>query len=304
MTDARATSPAPTSPAPTSPAPTEHTMPASRLKDRLRTVPWTMWFAIAILFVYVAGSILAPLIAPYAPDEIFVGGPYEPLSSDYLLGTDGLGRDVFSRLLFGGTKVLWTAAGASAITVFFGACLGIWLGYHRGRTDEIIMRALEVIMSIPPIILSLLILGLFGASPWLVTAVVGVLSIPSATRVIRAATMVICEEDFIAAAKARGESEFSIARRELLPNVIGVVAVEFSIRTGFAALFIASLGFLGFGASPDAPDWGLMINEGRNSLDQSIWQVAAPATGIALLVVSINLLTDGLLRVFGRNGGR
>lgn len=290
----------------TNPAPngTESRMIDAR-RSRLswvRRLSWTGWLAVAVLSVYIAASVLAPVIAPYAPDEIFVGGPFDPPSADFLLGTDGLGRDIFSRLLFGGSKVLWTAAGASAISVLFCGVLGLWLGYRRGRTDEIVMRCLEIIMSIPSIILSLLILGLFGASPLLVMVIVGVLQIPSATRIIRAATLTVVEEDFIAAARARGETELSIALRELLPNVLSVLVVEFSIRCGFSALFIASLGFLGFGAAPPDPDWGLMINEGRNSLDQSVWMVVAPATGIALLVISINLLTDSLLRAMGRNG--
>ncbi len=267
-----------------------------------RRFSWTGWLAVLILGVYVFESIFAPVLAPYAPDEIFLGGSFDPPSLDFLLGTDGMGRDIFSRLLFGGSKVLWTAAGASLIAVAFGGMLGLWLGYHRGKADEIIMRCLEILMSIPSIIVALLILGLVGASPLLVTVIVGILQIPSATRVIRAATLNLAEEDFVAAARARGEGEFSIAMRELLPNVLGVLAVEFSIRSGFSALFISSLGFLGFGAAPPDPDWGLMINEGRNSLDQSVWMVAAPASGIALLVISINLLTDALLQALDRNG--
>lgn len=263
---------------------------------------WVSWLSVAFLLFYVAFSLAAPVLAPFPPDEIFVGGTFDPPSSDFWLGTDGLGRDIYSRLLFGGRTVLWTAAAASGLSVAIGGFLGTWLGYRGGRLDEIAMRILEIAMSIPPVIFALLILGLVGSSSGLVVVTVGLLFVPNVARVTRAATLAVVEEDFIAAARARGESSIAIVARELLPNVAPTVGVEFAVRTGFAILFIAGLGFLGFGAAPPDPDWGLMINEGRSTMQDAPWLVAAPAIGIALLVTAINLLTDALIALMGPQG--
>lgn len=274
----------------------------SSFRSWLRRLPWTGWIAVFILSIYVAASLLTPAIAPYPPNEIYLGGAFDPPSVQFLLGTDGLGRDIFSRFLFGGTSILWSAMGASALSVILGGLIGIWLGFRGGLLDELAMRALEVAMSIPPIIFALLILGLAGSSPLLVVTVVGLLTVPNVSRVARVATLSLVEEDFIAAARARGESDMSIVLRELLPNVIGTLAVEFSIRTGFSLLFIAGLGFLGFGAQPPDPDWGQMINDGRGTISDSIWLVAAPSIAIAVLVTAVNLLTDALVRASGPRG--
>lgn len=268
-------------------------------RTALSHLPWTGYFALAGLAAYAVLALAAPLIAPYSPTDVFVGGPFDPPSPDFWLGTDALGRDVASRVLFGGRTVLVSACSAAALSAVLGSTLGLLLGIKGGLVDEIAMRVLEVAMSIPPIIFALLIVGIFGSSLWLVVATVGLLFVPNVTRVTRAATLALVAEDFVAAARARGEGTLSIAFRELLPNISGTILVEFSIRSGFAVLFIGGLGFLGFGAAPPSPDWGLMINENRGSLDAAIWPVAAPAIGIAVLVVCVNLFTDALLRVIG-----
>lgn len=270
-------------------------------------LPWSGYAALLLLSVYALAAAGAPILARYAPDDIYVGGTFEPPSTAFWLGTDALGRDVASRLLFGGRMVLASAVGAAGLSATLGGLLGLWLGLRGGWVDELAMRLLEIVMSIPPIILALLVLGLFSPAPAaMVSLTVGLLFIPNVTRVVRAATLATVEEDFIAAARARGEGAWSICLREILPNVIGTITVEFSVRTGYAILFIGGLGFLGLGAAPPSPDWGLMINEGRSTLDQSPWPVLAPAIGMAVLVVSVNLLSDAVLRATGpahRSGG-
>jgi peptide/nickel transport system permease protein len=154
-------------------------------------------------------------------------------------------------------------------------------------------------MSIPSTIFALLIIGTLGPDAALVTMTVGLLYVPNVARVVRAATQAVVGEDFIAAARARGEGSLSIAIRELLPNVVGTLVVEFSIRTGYSILFIGGLGFLGFGAQPPTPDWGLMVNEGRGTIDASIWPVVAPAIGMAVLVTAVNLFSDAIVRLLG-----
>lgn len=252
-----------------------------------------------VLLAYVAIAVLAPVLSLYPPNEIFVGSPFEPPSAAFLLGTDSLGRDVLSRTLHGSRTILLMGGAAALLSASIGGFIGMLLGYRGGIVDEGVMRLLEIIMSIPSIIFALLIVGSLGAGAPLVAVTVGLLSVPNVSRVVRAATQAVASEDFIAAARARGESSLSIALRELLPNVAGTLIVEFSIRTGYSILFIGSLGFLGFGAQPPTADWGLMVNEGRGTIDASIWPVVAPAAGMAVLVTAVNLFTDGINRLLG-----
>lgn len=271
---------------------------ANRRRDLAR-LPLSAKVAGIVLLSYAAIAILAPHISPYPPNEIFVGAPFEPPSTAFLLGTDALGRDVLSRTFYGSRTILLMGGAAAAISASIGGLFGMLLGYRGGLVDEIAMRLLEIIMSIPSIIFALLIVGSLGAGAPLVTVTVGLLSVPNVTRVVRAATQAVASEDFIAAARARGETSLSIVLREVLPNVTGTLIVEFSIRTGYSILFIGGLGFLGFGAQPPAADWGLMVNEGRGTIDASIWPVVAPAAGMAILVTAVNLFTDGINRLFG-----
>jgi peptide/nickel transport system permease protein len=252
-----------------------------------------------ILLVYITVALFAPLLAPYSPTEIFIGSPFDPPNALTWLGTDNLGRDVLSRTLYGSRTILLMAGSAAAGAAILGGLLGMLLGTVGGWIDETAMRLLEIVMSIPSIIFALLIIGTLGPGAVLVTAVVGLLYVPNVARVVRAATQAVAQEDFVAAARARGEGSLSIVLREILPNVIGTLVVEFSIRTGYSILFIGGLGFLGFGAQPPTADWGLMVNEGRGTIDASAWPVLAPAIGMAVLVTGVNLFSDGILRLLG-----
>jgi peptide/nickel transport system permease protein len=265
---------------------------------RLR-VPLGAAIGSAILLVYVTVALFAPLLAPYSPTEIFIGSPFDPPNALTWLGTDNLGRDVLSRTLYGSRTILLMAGSAAAGAAILGGLLGMLLGTVGGWIDETAMRLLEIVMSIPSIIFALLIIGTLGPGAVLVTAVVGLLYVPNVARVVRAATQAVAQEDFVAAARARGEGSLSIVLREILPNVIGTLVVEFSIRTGYSILFIGGLGFLGFGAQPPTADWGLMVNEGRGTIDASAWPVLAPAIGMAVLVTGVNLFSDGILRLLG-----
>jgi len=183
-----------------------------------------------------------------------------------------------------------------------GTVAGLMLAYWRGWIDELGMRLIDILMSVPPLILALLLLSAGGSDSLLPILAVAILFAPRVTRVVRAAALAIVTEDYVTAAVTRGESALSIAWRELLPNVAGTVFVEFSIRTGFAVVFIGALGFLGFGAAPPSPEWGLMIGEGRSSINASFWPVIAPALSMAVLVISVNLFTEGLARLIGQSG--
>jgi len=256
----------------------------------------------ALLALYLLVAVTAPLWAPYGAAQILVGPPFAGPSLTHPFGTDNLGRDVFSRVVLGSTAVLAMTLSATALAVGIGAAFGTIFGYLRGWPDEIAMRAIDILISIPPLICALLVISALGNSAVLVVLTVALLFAPRVVRVVRAATLSVVTADYVTAAVARGESATSVCVREILPNVAGTVLVEFAIRSGFAVMFIGALGFLGFGAPPPTPEWGLMINEGRSHIAASLWPVLAPAMAMAVLVVAINLFTDGLSRVIGGVG--
>jgi peptide/nickel transport system permease protein len=166
--------------------------------------------------------------------------------------------------------------------------------YVQGGFDDVLMRVVDVLLSIPPLILALLVVNSLGYSATLLVCTLAFFYTPRVARVVRAATLGVVMEDFVAAAKARGESSWSIAARELFPNVVGVVFVEFAVRTAYAVTFIGSMGFLGFGPPAPAPEWGRMVNESREFIATAPWVTVAPAVAIASLVVALNVFTDGV----------
>ncbi len=258
--------------------------------------------AAVVLIGYVAVALTGPLWAPYGPAEVLVGDPFEPPSLVHLFGTDNLGRDVFSRVVYGSRPVLAMAASSTGLAVILGGMIGLLLAYRRGWVDELGMRVIDILMSVPPLVLALLLISALGSSGVLVVLTVAFLFAPRVARIVRASTLAIVTEDYVTAAVTRGESAVGIALRELLPNVAGTLFVEFSIRTGYAIVFIGALGFLGFGAPPPAPEWGLMINEGYSNINASFWPVMAPAASMAVLVIAVNLFTEGLARRIGQRG--
>jgi peptide/nickel transport system permease protein len=260
------------------------------------------WAGAAIVLVYVLVALTGPLWAPYEAAKILTGNPFEGASLQHPFGTDNLGRDVFSRVVIGTRSVLAMTFAATLLAVAVGGLIGVVLGYLRNWIDEIGMRIVDIFISIPTLVLALLIISGVGNSLWLVVVTVAFLFAPRVARVARAATLNVVTNDYIAAALARGESTLSICLREILPNITGVMLVEFAIRSAFAIIFIGSLGFLGFGAPPPTPEWGLMINEARANANNSLYPVLAPATAMAVLVIGINLLADGLSRLIGQQG--
>ncbi len=273
--------------------------PSKTVLDLLRAQSPTFLVAGVILAIYLVVALTGPLWAPYPPSKMLTGKPYAPPSAQHLFGTDNLGRDVFSRVVHGERVVLSLAVSATGLAVILGTLLGLILGYVRGWVDEVAMRVMDIIISIPPLILTLLVLGSLGASFVLIILTVAFFYMPRVATVVRAATLDVVSEDFVTIATLRGESAWSIAIRELLPNVIATVLIEFSLRTGYAVIFIGSLGFLGFGAAPPTPEWGLMINEGRAYLSTAPWGVLAPSMAIAVLVIALSLFTEGASELFG-----
>lgn len=257
---------------------------------------------LVIVLSFLVMALAGPSIAPYEYDEIIRGAARQPPSADYWFGTDRLGRDVFSRVLWGAREIITIPGIATAIAVVFGASLGLYLGYMGGFVDEIISRALDSLLAIPALLLALVMLGTVGPSPIGIIVVIVVLYVPIVARVIRSATLAVRSTGFIEAARLRGENISYILFREILPMVLPPLAVEAALRFSYAIFLTASLGFLGLGVQPPSPDWGRMVNEARESYARTPWALWYPAAAIALLVIGVNLLADGLRRIFRYEG--
>lgn len=264
-----------------------------------RRMPPTLVGGGVILIFFAIVAVTGPLLAPYAANTLMTGPPHSPPTAQNWFGTDQLGRDVFSRVVLGTRVDLTLALSATALGVVLGGALGLTLGYVGGWLDNVVMRITDMIISIPPLILSLLVLSGFGSSYPLLVVTVGLIYAPRVARTARAAALEVVTEDFVTAARARGESVGSVVVQELLPNAMGPLFVEFAIRSGFAVIMIGSLGFLGFGVKPPTPEWGLMISESRNAIFAAPWTVVFPSIVMATLVMALNLTTEGLARVLG-----
>jgi peptide/nickel transport system permease protein len=272
-------------------------LPRPRRRARFRSSVLTV--ATAVLCLHAAVALTGPLWAPYASDAILTGDPYSSPSLAHPLGTDKFGRDVFSRLVEGERIMFVQALLSAGLAVALGSALAIVVAYVGGLVQTLTMRATELVMSVPSIILSMLVLSALGSSdPVLIVTVAFLFLAPVAT-VIRAAALDVVTQDFVTAARLRGEGRWSIAVREILPNVLPNIAVELSLRTGFAAILIGGLTFLGFGATPPSPDWGLMINEGRDYINTTPWPVLGPSLALGSLVVALSLFTEGLAERLG-----
>ena len=248
---------------------------------------------LAMFLFIVSIAVVGPHIAPYSPYE-FVTKPYAKPSAIAWLGGDNLGRDVLSRVLFGGRSVLILSTIATAIGMALGVSLGLVAGYARTAVSEVIMRGLDVMLAFPQIVFVLLLVSVLGPQLWLLVLGVGVTLAPPIARVVYGVTMEVKERDFVMAAESLGVSHFKIAFTEILPNIVSPLMVEFGLNLTFAIGTIASLSFLGFGIQPPAADWGLMINENRIGLVVQPYSVFVPVALIAILAVGVNLVTDGV----------
>lgn len=264
---------------------------------QLKRVPGKLWFGGGIVFVMIALAVLAPLIAPHSPTQMNIVHRLSPPSATFLFGTDEYGRDVVSRTLYGARLSLVMGFGATLITFLIGVPLGLVAGYIGGRIDGILLRAMDVLMSFPPIMLGLLILAVTEPALWKTMAAVGLVYVPVVVRLTRSVTMEIAQEEFIQAARARGEGLSYILAREILPNAWPLIIVEASLRVTFAILLAAALSFLGMGAQPPSSDWGLMIAEARPFINQAPWIALAPGIAMCLTVVGVNVMGDGLREV-------
>ena len=260
---------------------------------------------VALVLLLVGTAVIGPLFAPHAP-AAFAGAPYAHPSSAARLGTDNLGRDVLSRFLWGGRSILGLSAAATAIGLLLGSFIGLVAAYSRGLLDDVLMRAMDVILAFPSIVLALVAVATIGPKLWLLVLVVGLTTMPRVARVTRGASLEIVERDYVHAAQAMGEPRGRILVGEILPNVTSPLLVEASLRLTYSIGLIAGLSFLGFGLQPPNADWGLMINENRQGLTVQPWGVVMPVIAIALLTIGTSLIGDGIARAAAgieRGGG-
>ena len=240
--------------------------------------------------------LLLVFIGPYVASHTALGDSAPALgpSSAHLLGTDALGRDVLSRLLSGGRTVLWIPLVAVTLAALIGGTIGITSAYLGGRFDNAVARFFDLVLTIPPLLVVLVVIAGLGTSNAVIVITVALAFAPAYGRVVRSATQSVGVNLYVAAAKARGERGISIVFREILPNITGPALAEYGLEVTYGILFVAGLSFLGLGVQPPAADWGLMVSENRGILPVAPLGSLAPALAIVLLAVSFNLLTDAL----------
>lgn len=247
---------------------------------------------IGLLMVIAFGRFLAP----YSPTELATGPAASGPSGDHFLGTDQLGRDVFSRFLHGGASVLVVPVVAVSLALALGGSLGMLGAYQRGRVDQFVGRSFDFLMAVPPLLVVLVLIAGIGRSIAVVVVTVALTFAPRIGRVVRGATQTVATKDYVSAAQLRGESTVSILGRELLPNITGPVLAIYALYVTYGIIFVTTLSFLGLGAQPPSSDWGLMVAESRSFLALNPWGTLAPAFGIATLSVAFTLVADGVNR--------
>jgi peptide/nickel transport system permease protein len=248
--------------------------------------------------IFLILALIGPVIAPYGENEQIATDARQAPSSTHWFGTDRLGRDVFSRVILGTRDIFALAGLGTLLAVISGTTFGLVSGYRGGLFDEGLMRLFDSLLAIPALLLALLLLGTVGPSRNSVLIVIIIVYTPIVARVVRSVVLSVKNKGFVEAARTQGESFGRILYREILPSVTPALTVESALRFSYAIFLVASLGFLGVGVQPPKPDWGLMVNEARQDVTQTPWAMYFPAGAIALLVVAINLLADGLKRVF------
>ncbi|MDR5694203.1 MAG: ABC transporter permease [Armatimonadota bacterium] len=249
---------------------------------------------LAIIGLLICVAALAPLLAPYDPLRTDIANRLAPPSSHHLFGTDQLGRDVFSRVLYGARISLRIAILTALISTVIGFPVGIFSGYFRGRVDDLLMRVTDMFMAFPRLVLAMAIAAALRPTLENVVIAIALAGWPTYARLARSVTMAIREEVYVEAAQAVGASTSRILLRHILPGVVSPVIIQVSLDMGGIILTAAGLGFIGFGAQPPTPEWGLMISEGRNYIPGQWWLSTFPGLAISLVVLGFNLLGDGI----------
>ena len=260
----------------------------------LRKAPLSAQFGMAVVILYVVVAIFAPALAPYGEREV-VGSEYEPWSETFLLGTDNLGRDMLSRILYGAQNTIGIAFVTTMLAFFIGGTLGFLASTLGGWVDTVLGRIIDVLMAIPSLIFGLMLLTIFGTSVPTLILVIAVLDSTRVFRLARAVSMNIVVMEFVEAARLRGEGLAWIIRREILPNALAPLVAEFGLRFCVVSLFRSSLSFLGLGIQPPTADWGSMVRDNATLISFGDITPLIPAAAIALLTVGVNFVVDWFL---------
>ena len=273
-----------------------------RMRILLSRAPLTAWFGMVVVAIYAVVTLFAPLLAPYGEAEVFSRGD-APWSREHLLGTDRIGRDVLTRLLYGARNTVGIALGTTMLALLIGGALGLIAAINRSWLDQIISRAVDTIMAIPGLIFALMLLAIFGASILSLILIVGITYATNFFRLTRSVSLNVVVMDYVEAARLRGENMVWIMAREILPNILPPLIAEFGLRFIFVFLFIASLSFLGMGIQPPTADWGSMVRENAHWItfvpfvpfqDAFFYGLKPllPAGCIALLTIGVNFIVD------------
>jgi peptide/nickel transport system permease protein len=267
-------------------------------------IPLGAWIGLIFTSLFAFVAIFAPLISPFPMDQI-VGDVWQPMSADHLLGTDNLGRDLLSRMIFGARTTIFIAAVATAISFTLGSILGFTAAVVGGWFDTLMSRLVDLLMAIPTLIFGLVVLSVLPTTVLTLILVMGILDSTRVYRLSRAVAVDINVMDFVEAAKLRGEGTGWIIFREILPNALSPLVSELGLRFIYAVLFLSALSFLGLGVQPPEADWGGMVKENKDGIVFGIPAALIPAAAIAALAISVNLVADWILtRTADLKGGR
>ncbi len=270
----------------------------------IKNIPLSALIGLLFTGAYFFVAIAAPLIAPYGMAEV-VGDVWEPASTEHLLGTDNIGRDLLTRMIYGGRTTIFIAAAATLLSFLTGTSLGLLAAVLGGWADQALSRTVDLIMSIPTLILALVILAIVPVTVPILILVMGLLDATRPYRLSRSVAVDINVMDYVEAAKLRGEGRAWVIFREILPNALSPLVAEFGLRFIFMVLFISTLSFLGLGVQPPLADWGGIVKENKDGIVYGIGAALWPAVAIATLAISVNLVADWVLnRTTSLKGGR
>lgn len=261
----------------------------------LKKAPYSAWFGMIVIAIYIFVALFAPLIAPYGEAEVVSQTPFDVWSAAHWLGTDQLGRDMFTRILYGARNTLGIALATTLLAFAIGGGLGIIASIFRGWVDQLLSRAVDTLMAIPQLIFALILLSIFGSSVKNLIIIIAVLDSTRVFRLARSVAMNVVVMDYVEAAKLRGEKLGWILFKEVLPNIMPTMIAEFGLRFCFVFLTISALSFLGLGIQPPTADWGSMVRENATLITYNDITPLIPAGAIALLTVAVNFVVDWFL---------
>ena len=253
---------------------------------------------LAIFGFVVVVALFGPFVAPHNPSDI-LGAPGSPPSGSFPLGTDYLGHDVLSRVLWGGRSVLWLSLAATTLSFALGMAIGGIAGYSRSIVDPVLMRLVDVVLSFPPLLLFILVVTSIGNSYPMIIVTIAVILAPGIARIVYSATREASVRGYTEAAITRGERTSAILLREILPNILGPLIANLGLTVTFSVLLVAAATFLGFGVQPPNANWALMISENRDFLSLNVWATVVPAALIALLTIGVNMVGDAISHTLG-----